>query len=108
MPADTGKDGFWSDILELLKSDISIYTQLSDSSKVQAELQNNVLVLRTNNPFTAIQIESKMFSDPVKEAAGKVLGREVLIRVEQGGNDNIEDKREKLERLSAFDIIQFE
>ena len=100
--------GFWHDILELLKDDVPIYMLLSDSAKIQAEQQNGALVIYTSNKFTAAQIESKMFSEPLKEAAGKVLGREVIIRVETGGGVSAEEKRGKLERLSAFDIIHFE
>ena len=100
--------GFWSEILELIKDDIAVYAQLSDSTKVQAELQDSVLILRASNPFTAFQIESDMFSEPLKDAAKKVLGREIIIRVESGGGSEVKDKREKLDRLSEFEIIQFE
>ncbi|MCL1897181.1 MAG: DNA polymerase III subunit gamma/tau, partial [Clostridiales bacterium] len=103
-----GESGFWHDILEQLKDDASIYMLLSDESKFQTERQEGTLIIRASNAYFAGQIETKMFSDPLREAAGKVFGREVLIRVEVGGESGGEDKREKLERLSAFDIIKFD
>jgi len=100
--------GFWADILVLLKDDVPVYALLSDSSSVQAELRDNLLIIKAGNPFTVSTIESKMFSDPLKEAALKVLGREVILRVETGGGTASEGKQDKLERLSTFDIIEFE
>jgi len=105
---DPQSGGFWQDILELLKSDVPVYALLSDSANVQAELRDNMLIVRAASPFTVNTIESKMFSVPLKEAAGKAIGREVIIRVETGGGAGNESKRERLERLSAFDIIHFE
>jgi len=99
--------GFWADILDVLKGDVAVYALLGDSSNVQAELQGGVLIVRATSPFLVSTIESKMFSDPLREAARKVLGRELVIRVEAGGGGG-ESKRERLERLSAFDIVKFE
>ena len=99
----------WRDILEFLKSDVPIYTLLGDDTKVQAEIEGGTLVIRAGNPFIVNTIESKTFSGPLREAARKTLGRDVVIRVESGGGaDNVEDKRAKLDSLSAFDIIKFE
>ena len=98
--------GFWEDILDILKSDDSVYALLGDSSNVEAELQGGSLIIRASSPFIVSTIASNMFSDPLKEAARKVLGRELVIRVEAGGGG--ESKRDKLERLSAFDIVRFE
>ena len=67
-----------------------------------------MLIIRAASPFTVNTIESKMFSGPLREAATKALGREVAIRVETGIGGNGENKRDKLERLSKFDIVKFE
>ena len=98
---------FWQDILEHLKDDIPIHALLGDKSQVQAELQDNTLIVRAGSPFTVSTIESDMFSVPLKKAAYKALGRDVVIRVEI--NTAVEEARlEKLERLKAFDITTFE
>ena len=97
----------WSDILEALKGDAAVYALLSDSASVQAELQDGMLIIRANNLFTVSSIESN-FSGLLRETAHKVLGRDVAIRVEACVGDIGETNRGKLERLSKFDIIQFE
>ena len=100
--------GFWHEVLELLKDNVPVYALISDSAKVQAQHQNGALIIRAGNPYTLAQIGSKMFSEPIKEAAAKVLGREVIIRTEAvEGADGI-SKREKLESLAAFGIVSFE
>ena len=107
--SDVPKGGFWHDILELLKDDVPIYMLLSDSANIQAQQQDGTIIIHTGNAFTAEQVKSKMFSAPLKEAAEKVLGREIIIRVEAAGaGGDTPDKREKLEGLSAFGIVQFE
>ena len=101
-------DGFWHDMLDCLKHDVPVYMLLSDSSNVQARQQDGAIIISTGNPFTAAQIETKMFSEPLKEAARKVFGHDVSIRVETGVGGDTEDKRGKLDSLSAFGIVQFE
>lgn len=105
-----GAGDFWSDILEILKSDIAVYAVLSNSSRVQAELRDNILILRTGEPSIASQIESKMFAEPLKKAASDVLGREVVIRAETDGKSNniSENKLDKLDQLSMFGIVKYE
>jgi len=107
-PPEELSSGFWTDILELLKDDIPVHALLSDSAKVQAEQQDSALIIRARDIFTINSIESKMFSEPLREAAKSVLGREVFVRVEIGGVDNSTSKNDRLERLSAFDIVKFE
>ena len=102
------ESGFWQDILGLLKRDIPVHALLSDSAKIQAEQQDGKLIIRVGDLFTASSIESKMISEPLKEAASKVLGREIVIKVLVGESSSNENKRDKLERLSAFNVIQFE
>jgi len=99
---------FWHDILELLKSDVPVYALLSDGANVQAELRDGLLIVRATNLFTVSTIESKMFSEPLREAARKILGQEVVVRVEAGGGGIDDGKMEKLERLGKFDIFKFE
>ena len=104
----TDNTSFWDEILSELKNEAAVYALLGDSTSVQAELKEGLLTIRATNPFTANTIESKMFSGPLKAAAGKVLGREVILRVEISDGNNDKSKREKLDSLSMFDIIQFE
>ena len=99
---------FWRDILKALKSNPPIYTVLSDGVKVTAELQGGVIVISADNPFTINTIESAMFSEPIREAARSVLGRDVAIRVQQRNGNNGSEREKKLDSLSAFDIIKFE
>ena len=99
---------FWSEILESLKEDIAVHAVLSDSTNVKAELRDGALVILATSPFTVNTIESKMFSEPLGEAASRVLGRSIPIRVETGVGKVGDARNEKLERLSAFNIIQFE
>ena len=99
---------FWQKVLEQLKDNVPVYALISDSAKVQAQQQNGTLIIRAGNPYTLAQIGSEMFSEPIKEAAAKVLGREVIIRTEAvEGGDSV-SKREKLESLAAFGIVSFE
>jgi len=104
---DTEERDFWQEILELLQEEPPVYALLSDGAKIRAEQREGVLIIRTENKFTATQIESKRTSEPLKEAAGKVLGREIVVRVETGG-DVGDTKRDKLDSLSAFSIVNFE
>jgi len=105
---ESPKSGFWEDILEQLRNNIPVHALLSDGANVQAELLGSTLIIRAGNLFTISTIESDMFSEPLKEAASKVLGREIIIRVEAGSGGTDETKREKLESLSAFGIVNFE
>ena len=99
---------YWNSILERLKSDMSVYSPLSDSAKVQAELRDNVLIVRAGDIFTVGLIESKKFSDPLKEAARKVLGPDTLTRVELGGGHTVENRTKKIDDLSRFGVVEFE
>ena len=100
--------GFWQDILELLKSEFAVYAALNDSSKVQAELRDNVLMIRTSDGFIAGSIRNGTFTEPLKEAAYKALGREVAIRVESVNGEEAARKPDSLESLSRFGIVKFE
>ena len=98
---------FWQDVLDLLKSDVPVYSLLRDKSNVSATLQGGTIVVTAGSPFTVNMIESKTFVDAIKNAARTVLGHDVALRVEAGGASE-EDKRGKLDSLSAFDIVKFE
>jgi len=100
--------GFWGEILDLLKDNAPVYALLSDGVMVGAEHREGMLTVRVNNSFTAAQIESKMTSGPLKDAAEKILNREVVIRVETVSGIGEDAKHGKLERLSAFGNVNFE
>ena len=103
-----GTGGFWNDILELLKDDPMLYALISNHARIQAELQDGTLLIRAGDEFTVSQIESKMFAEPLKKAAFEVIGREVIIKAVTGGGSYAENTRDKLNDLSAFDIVKFE
>jgi DNA polymerase-3 subunit gamma/tau len=73
---------FWSAILNQLKGNPPVYALLNDDAKVQAEFKDNMLIIRARDVFTAGSIEKKEFFRPLKDAAVKVFGREVAVRVE--------------------------
>ena len=105
-PIESGAD-FWQDILHLLKDDAPVHALLGDKNKVQAELQDGSLIIRSGCPFTINSIESSTISGVLKEAARKTLGREVVLRVETSSGDE-KLRHDKLDRLKAFDNVKFE
>ena len=107
-PAPSPYNDYWQSILEHLKSDDSIYSLLSDSSRVHTELQGNVLFIRAGDIFTIGLIESKKFSEPLLEIIRKVLGPDTMMRVEVGGDSTEERKTKKIDDLDKFDIVKFE
>ena len=101
-------DSFWTEMLNLLKNEPSVYALLGDSSKVQARKEENAVVVRVTDEFTANLVKSE-FSQLLKDAAKNVLGRDVQINTEVAEAITVdESKRSKLESLSAFDIVNFE
>jgi len=106
-PVVVPESDFWQQILELLQSDPAVHAVLSDGDKIQAEQQEGLLILRSDNLFTADQIKKEMTSVPLKEAASKVLGREIVIRVETGSGSG-DPKRDKIESLKAHGNVNFE
>ena len=99
---------FWLSILDLLKRDISIYSLLSDSSKIQAERKDNTLIIRAGDMFTISLVESPRFADPLKDAAIKVIGENAVVRVEASGGYTDEKKTKKIDELDKFSIVKFE
>ena len=96
-------------MLSLLENDPALYSVIGDSEKIWAELESDSIIIRAEDQFTVFQIGSDMFIKPLKEAAAKVLGREMLIRVELGDRSSKEEsKTEKLDRLSSFGVVKFE
>jgi len=107
-PVTPASGDFWTDALELIKSEPFLYALVGDSSKVQAEQEDNAVIIKVADEFTATQIKSE-FMDLLKEIVKKVLGHDSALRVELVDIvDNSEDKLGKLEHLSNFDIIKFE
>ena len=87
----------WQSILEQLKSDVSIYSLLSDAAKVRAEMRDGALNISVGDVFTVSLIESKKFSDPLAQAAKKTLGQEVTVRVKLGTVDPQKTESNKLD-----------
>ena len=101
--------GFWNAVLEYLRGEPPIYFSLNNNDEVSAELRDNVLILSAKSAFTVNQIESKQFSDAIKDAAKKVLGHEIIIRTAMDDSSADESKHDKLERLAdTFSIVNFE
>ena len=101
-------ESFWSKVLELLRNDAAVYSLFSNSNKVTAEENDGVITIRTDNAFTINQINSKTYAEPLKEAAGKVLGRPVTLSVQSSsGNSITGDKLDRLKELRKFDIVNF-
>jgi DNA polymerase-3 subunit gamma/tau len=96
----------WGDILGLLKDDGPIHALLSDSAKVRATLSDDALIISAGNKFVAATIETPSFSESLKDAARKTLGRDVVMRIETGGGE--ENRISKIDNLRAFDIVKFE
>ena len=105
---NSAEGDFWLNILELLKSDIPVYAALSNAGQIRAELLDDALVIRAVNPVTVVQLESKMFSVAIREAAEKALGREIVIRAELAESEGKAGQYEKLKQLSAFDVFKIE
>ena len=97
----------WQQILEHIKHDMSIYMPLSDSRNAQAELQDNVLIVRTGNIFLNDSFE-RLFKDSIALAAKDVLKREIIVRFEPGVMDITESSNLKIDDLSKFGIVEFE
>ena len=105
---ETTQRGFWQDILDILKSDPPVHALLGDSTKIQAELQDSILIISAGDMFTAGSIESGMLSAPLRDAAEKVLGHEVIVRVDIKSAAGEPVRANKLEDLKKFGIVQYE
>jgi len=104
--AQTGE--FWGDVLELLQGEPSLRALLSDSSKVQPQLIDNMLTINAADSFSANLIEST-FMELLKNAASDTLGRDVIVKVDVTEIiDPGDNKEDKLERLNALGIINVE
>jgi len=108
LSGDSGGVDFWQNILDALKDDVPVHSLLSDKTKIQAELNGKALTVYAGNPFIIQQIESKMFSDSIKDAAKKVLGCEILIHTAVPDRSKEENRRQKLESLRNLDFVNFE
>jgi len=110
---------YWAEIIKNLGDHPNVRALLSDSSKVRVKQDDDVLIISIADSFNASMIESE-YLQLLKEAAKKALGRDVIIRVETGGDNIEEDKHlsqnehrpqsehRSLDSLSAFDIVNFE
>ena len=104
----TKDTGFWDKILSHLKSEMSIYSLLSDKTKIRVEQQDNILLIHTGDLFTVSLIKSKKFLDPLTEAARKVLGLNTEIRVDVSEASAAESRVTKIDELGKFGIVEFE
>ena len=99
---------FWDNILNHLKKDMSIYSLLSDKTRIQAEQQDNALLIHTGDLFTVSLIKSKKFFDPLTEAARKILGQNTEIRIDVSETSAAESRATKIDELGKFSIVEFE
>jgi len=96
---------FWAGILSHLKKEPSVHVLLSNSSKVQARLEEGSLVISVTDVFSENQIKHS-FNELIKDAAKSVLGRDVIISVEVLDSIvNNEDKNDESDKFNNFDIV---
>ena len=101
-------DAFWQEVLELLRKDAAVYSLYSDSSRITAKESGGIITINTDDAFLINQINSKTYSEPLKEAAGKVLGRAVTVYVESSSNNDTAGSRlDRLKELQRFEIVNF-
>jgi hypothetical protein len=99
----------WQSILKQLEHDPSIYFSLNDESEISAVLKDNSLIVSARNPFSVVQIESGEFTNALKDAALKVLGKEILVKAVLDESEPGESKHDKLENLvNQFSNVNFE
>ena len=98
----------WSDILKLIEGDISTYALIGNRDKVQADIDGGVITITTSNKFVASSIEAKSVSDTIIDAARKVLGRDVVLKVAASSGADNNDKEAKLDRLMTFGVVEME
>jgi len=97
----------FTDIFGLLKKEASLQALLGDNAEIVEDAGGGALTLMVGDSFSANMIKAE-FTDIIKEAAKKVLGRDVVINVDVKEVSSDDSKRSKLESLIAFDIVQFE
>jgi len=100
--------GFWDEILELLKGDAAIHALLNDSQKIHAELRESTLIISAGDIFTAGSIKSETNSKLLKDAAVKVLGHDIVLRVDTLDTPEETREKNKIDNLRKFGIIKFE
>ena len=104
---DTQSD-IWEKIIGILKHDESIYSLLCDDAGTYAEITDSRITIRVGDTFKAGMLGSKAFSDPISAAVKSVMGRELNIKVEVSETPHIEEKKNNLDDLNKFDIVEFE
>lgn len=99
----------WQQILSALEGELEfhIYSILSDSAHCTAEIDGSGLIIRAKNGFALNIIGAADITHAIKQAADKVLGRAVTIKVTQE-TAGAAAASSKLDELSKFGNIKFE
>ena len=99
----------WQGILNMLngKVDMLDFIQLSDPTRVEGELAQDVITIKAKSPFDLGMLQSnKMLLDAVKAAGETLLGNSVRVVV-TGSQKTAVTSDDKLDALSKFDNIKF-
>ena len=100
----------WDSILseaQKIGLDQGYFFVLSEKSQVNASISGNKLTVICKNMFASTLVNNSEVNSILKKAAFKVLGTNPVITVTQDDGKSA-PKKDKLDALSKFDIINFE
>lgn len=97
----------WNLVLDALrdKTDVGVYSVLSDSGQVTGRYSPGSLGLSFGNEFAKGIVTAKGIMDEIKKAAEEATGKTVLVRIDDGKNNS--QSLSKLDKLSKFDNFSF-
>jgi len=90
-----------ADIFDLIKTEPSLNALLGESSKLYTENDDNLIIINVTDTVTADMITAS-FSETIKEAIIKILGRDVPFNIEISIDDSKKNKEDKKESLLQF------
>ncbi|MBR7081375.1 MAG: DNA polymerase III subunit gamma/tau [Oscillospiraceae bacterium] len=102
------QDGdIWREVLSAVESRIgpASYSFLSDSAQAQGCLSGNTLEIRAGSEFAAGMLDTPEVTGAVREEAGRLLGRPVVVKVVVGAIER-ELKSDKLDELMKFGNVK--
>ena len=98
----------WSAIVELLRSDPSKHSILSDSAKVGATIDGDNVTVNANNKFVANLMKNDEYKTSIEAAARKALGRDVTVSINSLDGEDEQERIKKINSLGRFDVTTFE
>ncbi len=102
-------DGFWTEILAVLKKTMlpGQYNIISSEAMAKGELLEDTLTVSVPNTFVKGQLEQTQSMECIKAAAQKVTGRALRIKISESKQEQTAGT-EKLDGLSKFGNVKFE